>query len=89
MSYVLAIDQSTQGTKALLLDAQGKIVCTAQRPHRQIISAEGWISHDPEEIYQNVLACCADVLNKTGIEAREIAALGLTNQRETTLAWDR
>lgn len=89
MSYILAIDQSTQGTKALLLDAHGRIAGSAQRPHRQIISAEGWISHDPEEIYQNVLACCADVLNKTGIEAREIAALSLTNQRETTLAWDQ
>ena len=60
--YILAVDQSTQGTKGLLFDENGALVARADRPHRQIISPEGWVSHDPMEIRANTLAVCRDVV---------------------------
>lgn len=89
MKYVLGIDQSTQGTKAILMDASGQIAGRADRPHRQIISEEGWVSHDLNEIYDNVLAVVRDVLELTKISPEQIAAIGISNQRETTAIWDR
>lgn len=86
--YILAVDQSTQGTKGLLFDEDGALVCRADRPHRQIISPLGWVSHDPEEIRQNTLAVCRDTVEKAGIDKGSIAAFGISNQRETTVAWD-
>lgn len=87
--YILAVDQSTQGTKGLLFDETGALVARADRPHRQIISPEGWVSHDPMEIRSNTLGVCRDVVEKAGIHKGDIAALGLSNQRETTVAWNR
>ena len=86
--YILAVDQSTQGTKGLLFNEDGELVCRADRPHRQIISPLGWVSHDPEEIRQNTLAVCRDTVEKAGIDKSSIAAFGISNQRETTVAWD-
>jgi glycerol kinase len=86
--YVLAIDQSTSGTKALLFAQTGKLVGRADRPHRQIVNEQGWVEHDPEEILRNTLAVVQDVVTKTGIDKAAIAALGISNQRETALAWD-
>ncbi len=87
--YILSIDQSTQGTKALLYDAEGCLIARADQPHRQIVNKEGWVSHDPEEIYQNVLLAVRGVVTKAGIDKGEIAGLGISNQRETSAAWDR
>lgn len=87
--YLLAIDQSTQGTKALLLDERGNILCKEERAHQQWISPEGWISHDLEEIYQNVLIAVQAVVRGSGIDPKEIAALGISNQRETTATWSQ
>lgn len=86
--YILAVDQSTQGTKGLLFNEDGELVCRADRPHRQIISPLGWVSHDPEEIRRNTLAVCRDTVEKAGIDKGSIAAFGISNQRETTVAWD-
>ena len=86
--YILAVDQSTQGTKGLLFNEDGELICRADRPHRQIISPLGWVSHDPEEIRRNTLAVCRDVVEKSGIDKGRIAAFGISNQRETTVAWD-
>ncbi len=88
-SLVLAIDQSTQGTKALLFDAEGNFVQKASRPHEQYVSEAGWVEHDAEEIMTNVLACARDVCKKAGVAAGEVRAVGISNQRETCLAWDR
>jgi glycerol kinase len=88
-SLVLAIDQSTQGTKALLFDAEGNFVEKASRPHEQYVSEAGWVEHDAEEIMTNVLACARDVCKKAGVTAGEVRAVGISNQRETCLAWDR
>ncbi|WP_322151340.1 glycerol kinase GlpK [Paratractidigestivibacter sp.] len=88
-SLILAIDQSTQGTKALLFDAEGNFVEKASRPHEQHVNEAGWVEHDAEEIMTNVLACSRDVCKKAGVEAGEVRAVGISNQRETCLAWDR
>jgi len=85
---ILAIDQSTSGTKALLFSAAGDLIGRADRPHRQIIDERGWVEHDPVEILQNTLAVVRDVVAKTGSDPAAIAALGISNQRETALAWD-
>lgn len=89
MRYVLGIDQSTQGTKAILVDEDGKIIGRADRSHRQIIDENGWVSHDLDEIYKNVILSIKDVVEKTGIDKEDIAVMGISNQRETTALWDR
>lgn len=88
-SLVLAIDQSTQGTKALLFDAEGRVAGKVSRPHEQYVDERGWVEHDPEEIVTNVLACARDVCKRAGVLAGEVRAVGISNQRETCLAWDR
>jgi len=85
---VLAIDQSTQGTKAMLLDAHGSLVCRRDVAHKQLVDAHGWVSHDPEEIYGNVITASKQVIAESGVDAKDIEGIGITNQRETTVAWD-
>lgn len=87
--YVLSIDQSTQGTKALLFDEEGKLLCRSDLPHRQIVDAKGWVEHDLNEIYSNTLQVVRDLVHKAGISKDEIAALGISNQRETAACWDK
>lgn len=87
--YIISIDQSTQGTKALLFDGEGKLLCRADKPHRQIINDAGWVSHDPEEIYVNTIQVIKDVVKKGGIDKNLVAGIGISNQRETSLIWDR
>ena len=87
--YILSIDQSTQGTKALLFDERGALLCRADRPHRQIVNDRGWVEHDPEEILANTIEVVKDVAEKAGVDKNEIAALGISNQREPSVAWDR
>lgn len=87
-NYILAVDQSTQGTKGLLFDADGSLVARCDRPHAQIVDQRGWVEHDPEEIYLNTISVVQDVLEKAAIDPREIVAAGISNQRETALAWD-
>ncbi len=88
-SYVIGLDQSTQGTKAILTDSEGKIVTKAFLPHNQIISAEGWVSHDGEEIYRNSVNVIRQLIEDAAISKESVAAIGISNQRETTIAWDR
>lgn len=88
-AYVLSIDQSTQGTKALLFDSKSVLVCRADRPHKQIVNELGWVEHDPEEIWRNTLCVVRDVVEKARIDRGEIQALGISNQRETGVVWER
>lgn len=83
------MDQSTQGTKALLFDAAGKLLLRRDKPHRQIVSPEGWVSHDPEELYQNSVEVLRNVVMDSGVDGSEIAGLGISNQRETSIGWER
>lgn len=88
MGYVLGIDQSTQGTKMLLFDERGVIVERVDKPHRQIVDKQGYVSHDMKEVYRNVLDLFQSIIRIAGIVPREIKAIGISNQRETTVAWD-
>src|SRR5690606_1015091 len=83
---LLAIDQGTTSSRAIVFDAGGKARRTAQREFRQIYPADGWVEHDPEEIWSTTLAVCREAI---GGDAADIAAIGITNQRETTLVWER
>lgn len=87
--YVLGIDQSTQGTKALLFDEEGSLICRSDVPHKQYIDERGWVEHDPEEIYRNTLSVVKMLVEKAGIDKNEIVTLGISNQRETAMVWDR
>ncbi|MDC7286664.1 glycerol kinase GlpK [Blautia schinkii] len=87
--YVLGIDQSTQGTKALLFDEEGSLLCRCDLPHQQYIDERGWVEHDPEEIYRNTVAVVKNLVEKAGIDKKEIAVLGISNQRETAMVWER
>lgn len=89
MNYIIGIDQSTQGTKALLFQEQGRLLWRGDKAHRQLISPEGYISHDPEEIYENTAELVCRLLRENGVDAGEVLAIGLSNQRETTVAWNR
>ena len=86
--YIIGIDQSTQGTKALLVDEAGRLVHRADRSHEQKVNEDGWVSHDPAEIARNVLAVARAVVEEQGIDPAEVAGIGISNQRETTVAWD-
>ncbi|MBQ6321570.1 MAG: glycerol kinase GlpK [Lachnospiraceae bacterium] len=87
--YILGTDQSTQGTKGVLVDDKGRIIARAYRSHRQKVNRKGWVSHDPEEIWNNVLEVLKEVIQNAGVDHSLIKALAVTNQRETTVAWDR
>lgn len=87
--YVLGIDQSTQGTKALLFDEEGTLICRTDLLHKQYINEKGWVEHDPEEIYANTLAVVKNLVEKAGINKNDLAVLGISNQRETAMVWNR
>lgn len=86
--YVLALDQGTTSSRAILFDSSGKIVGTAQQPFRQIFPRPGWVEHNPEEIWDSQLQTARQVIEENDA-ARQVAAIGITNQRETTIIWDR
>src|SRR5205085_5540791 len=88
-SHLVAIDQGTTSTRAIVFDATLAPVATAQQEFIQFFPAPGWVEHDPEEIWTTTVATVRDAMAKAGITAKEVAALGITNQRETTLLWDR
>ena len=87
--YILGIDQSTQGTKVLLFDEKGKIVDKVSMEHRQIIDQQGWVEHDPIEIYNNTIFLVKRLIEKLSFDPSCILGVGLTNQRETALVWDK
>ena len=89
MPFVLALDQGTTSSRAILFDASGAAVATAQREFAQHFPRPGWVEHDPEEIWSSQLACAREALATAGVDAADVVALGITNQRETTLVWDR
>ena len=87
--YIISIDQSTQGTKVLLFDTEGKPICRLDKPHRQMVNEKGWVEHDPEEIWKNLRELIEELKRKSGFSAEEVAAVGISNQRETAMAWNR
>ncbi|HEX8992099.1 MAG TPA: glycerol kinase GlpK, partial [Anaerolineales bacterium] len=87
--YVAAIDQGTTSTRFMIFDHEGTVVAADQREHRQIYPRPGWVEHDPLEIWAQTQAVIATALEKGGIHRQELAAIGVTNQRETAVVWDR
>jgi glycerol kinase len=88
-NYILVIDQGTTGSAALLFDDSGQVVSSADREIRQIYPQPGWVEHDPVEIFQTSLAVAKEALQQAGVSASQVKGLGITNQRETTVVWDR
>lgn len=89
MSYILSIDQGTTSTRAMIFDADMKVIGIDQQEFTQHYPRSGWVEHDPEEIWQTVLSTCQNVLQTANVSAQDITAIGITNQRETTVVWDR
>ena len=87
--FILAIDQGTTSSRAIVFDAHLKPVAVSQREFSQHYPRSGWVEHDPEEIWSTTVSVCRDALNQMQIDPTEIAAIGMTNQRETTIVWDR
>ncbi|SFS40965.1 glycerol kinase GlpK [Saccharopolyspora flava] len=88
-SYVAAIDQGTTSTRCMIFDRSGRVVAVNQKEHRQIFPKAGWVEHDPMEIWNNVRQVCAGALAKADLVSSDIAACGITNQRETTVVWEK
>ncbi|AKZ64108.1 glycerol kinase [Herbaspirillum hiltneri N3] len=89
MAYLLALDQGTSSSRSIIFDETGAIVATAQQEFRQIFPQPGWVEHDPMDLWNSQLQTCRQVLAQAGIKAADLAGLGITNQRETTVVWDR
>jgi len=87
--YVLALDQGTTSSRAILFDEEGAAVCTAQRELRQIYPQPGWVEHDPKEIFETQRDVAREAVRKADVALKEVMAVGIANQRETTLLWDR
>lgn len=89
MTHILAIDQGTTSSRAIIFDAAMKIVAVAQEEFTQHFPASGWVEHDPADIWSTTAGTCREVIERAGLTASQIAAIGITNQRETTLVWDK
>jgi len=89
MAFILALDAGTTSVRALVFDGNGAIVAHAQKEFRQLYPQPGWVEHDPNEIWSAQIGVAHEALARAGIAAREVAAIGITNQRETTVVWDR
>jgi glycerol kinase len=89
MTYLLALDQGTSSSRSIVFDAEGRTVAQAQLELTQIYPQPGWVEHDPQEIWRTQLATAREALAKAGIQASQVQALGITNQRETTVVWNR
>ena len=87
--HLLALDQGTSSSRAIVFDARGRVVSLAQQEFRQIFPQPGWVEHDPMEIWQSQLATAKSALAQARLDAKDIAAIGITNQRETTIVWNR
>ncbi|SIT66994.1 glycerol kinase GlpK [Edaphobacillus lindanitolerans] len=87
--YILSIDQGTTSSRAILFDREGRKVHSAQQEFRQYFPQPGWVEHDANEIWGSVLSCIAAVLSESGISEKQIAGIGITNQRETTVIWNK
>ncbi len=89
MPYILALDQGTTSSRAIVFDRRGRIRASAQKEFEQRFPRPGWVEHDPKDIWASQLSVAAEALSRAGLAARDVAAIGITNQRETALVWDR
>jgi len=89
MAFILALDQGTTSSRAILFDRNGAIAALAQKEFEQFYPQQGWVEHDPTEILTSQLSCAVEALGKAGVRPRDVAAIGITNQRETVIVWER
>jgi glycerol kinase len=89
VKHVLALDQGTTSSRAILFDENGRLLETAQREFRQIFPQPGWVEHDAREIYETQRDTAREVLRKTEVALKDVMGVGITNQLETTILWDR
>ena len=89
MKYILALDQGTTSSRAILFNRAGEIVSKAQREFPQLFPKPGWVEHNPEDIWSSQLEVAREAIALAGAAPHEISGIGITNQRETTLVWDR
>jgi glycerol kinase len=89
MSHILALDQGTTSSRAIVFDHDGGIVAIAQKEFTQLFPQAGWVEHDPREIWASQIGVAIEALGRAGLKTRDVAAIGITNQRETTIVWDR
>ena len=87
--YILSFDQGTTSARAVIYGKGGELVAMCSKPIRQIYPQGGWVEHDPEDIWSAQTECAVNVLAKAGVSADEIAAIGIANQRETAVVWDK
>ena len=87
--YVAAIDQGTTSTRCMIFDHSGSVICFDQREHEQIYPKPGWVEHNPDEIWERTQGVVRGALQKGGIDVKDIAAVGITNQRETAVVWNK
>ena len=89
MSYILALDQGTTSSRAIVFDKESQIISVAQKEFTQIFPKSGWVEHDPQEIWETQKNTAIEALEKANLTAENIAAIGITNQRETSIVWNR
>ena len=89
MPFILALDQGTTSSRAIVFDHDGAIKAVAQKEFPQIFPAAGWVEHDPQEIWASQIGVAVEALSRAQIAPKDVAAIGITNQRETTIVWDR
>ncbi|HQY11106.1 MAG TPA: FGGY family carbohydrate kinase, partial [Ferruginibacter sp.] len=87
--YILSLDQGTTSSRAIIFDKQGSIISIAQKEFTQLFPKPGWVEHDANEIWSTQLGVAAEAITKAGLQPENIAAIGITNQRETTVVWER
>src|SRR6195952_66351 len=88
-NYILSLDQGTTSSRAIVFDHEGNIVSLAQKEFSQIFPQSGWVEHDPAEIWSSQVSVATEAIIKAGLAPKDVAAIGITNQRETTIVWDR
>ncbi len=89
MSVILALDQGTTSSRAIVFGPSGAIQAVGQKEFQQFFPQTGWVEHDPQEIWSSQLEVAREALSKARLKAKDVAAIGITNQRETTVVWDR
>ena len=87
--YLLAIDQGTTSSRAIIFDLDGHIIATSQQEFAQIFPKDGWVEHDPETIWKTTEETCREAIKKAALQGEDIVSIGITNQRETTVVWDK
>ena len=88
-NYILSLDQGTTSSRAIVFDKSGSIISLAQKEFTQLFPLPGWVEHDPQEIWSSQISVAAEAIAMAGLNSNDIAAIGITNQRETTIVWDK